>query len=95
MIVDTGEKLLKAQCKTSWLKSGCLHFQTASKNGFTNVRSAYHGQIDIFLVYCPVNQIIYCVPVELTGSNQMSLRLDSLKPTAPTSKVKWAKNYEI
>ena len=95
MIVDNGEKLIKVQCKTSWFKSGCLQFQTSSKNGFTNVRTDYHGQIDVFVVYYPNLQTIYWVPVELTGINQMSLRLDFPKTNAATSKIKWAKDYQI
>jgi len=95
MILDNGDKLLKIQCKTAWFRDGCIHFQTASKNGFTNVRTDYHGQIDLFLVYYPVLQKVYCVDVKLAGKNQMSLRIDDLKPKAPTKNVKWASDYEI
>jgi hypothetical protein len=95
LIADTSGKLLKLQCKTAHFHKGCAVFATASKNGFTNERKCYKGQIDAFVVYYPPTKSVYLVPVEVAASTAMYLRLDPLKPNAPKSTVHWAKDYEL
>jgi hypothetical protein len=59
------------------------------------VRSDYHGEIDVFLVYCPEIDKIYKVPVELTGKNSMQLRIKPTKSRAPKTTINWAADFEI
>lgn len=91
MILDDGEKLFKVQCKTGRLIQGCVSFSVASKNGFTKKRKSYHGDVDLFLVHC--DGVIYRIPISDVPTNEMRLRIEPLKPTAPTSTVRWAKDY--
>jgi hypothetical protein len=95
MIIDDGNKLLRAQCKTGRLIMGCVSFSVASKNGFTNVRRSYHNDIEIFLVYCQDINKVYKVPVGITPTNEMRLRIESVKSHAPQSAIHWAKDYEL
>ena len=91
LIVDNGKRLRRAQCKMGRLKNGRINFKTA--NG--RIRRAYHGQADIFLVYCPENEKIYCVPVRLTGTSMFTLRLAPLGRGASPSEVHWARKFEL
>jgi hypothetical protein len=95
LVVDDGDRLLRVQCKTGRLINGCVSFSVASKNGFTNKRQSYHGQVDIFLIYCPKNDKVYLVPVDITQTNEMRLRIDPPRNVAPMSTIKWTKDYEL
>jgi len=93
LIIDNGGKLEKCQCKTGQYKRGSIYFPVCSRG--INGRTDYHGQIDYFLVYCPYNNSIYKVPVALSGSNTMVLRLDPFKANAPRAKMHMANDYQI
>ena len=95
LIVDDGQSLQRAQCKTGRLLKGCVAFKTASVNGFTGTRRTYRGEIDIFLVYCPDNDKIYRVPINATGESATQLRVEPLRSGAPRSTVKWARDFEL
>ena len=93
LVLDTGEKLVKVQVKTGRLREGRVIFQTSSNNkGYG--RKSYHGEVDYLGVYCPQNDTSYLVPVSLTGSSQMTLRLDPTKNNQ-SGKVKLAADYEL
>lgn len=94
MLVDDGERILRAQCKTGRSVRGCVEFATSSKNGFTGVRTAYAGQVDIFLVYFPKNGAVYLFPAEEATATFVNLRIDPNNGGA-TSKIRWASNYQI
>ena len=91
-IIDENNVLLKAQCKTGRLVNGCVVFNTASCNGFTFSRTAYQGQVDLFLVYCPQTDSVYRVPIDKCGVNELRLRIDQPKGGA-TSRINWAKDF--
>ena len=95
LIVDLGGRLLRAQCKTGRLRDGVVQFPTRSTRVNTKrtfVRD-YVGQIEIFLVYCPNNKRVYCVPVDECRTVGW-LRVE---PTAnnQASGVRWARDYEL
>jgi hypothetical protein len=94
LIIDDGRRLWKAQCKTGHLVNGCVSFQVSSKNGFTKQRKAYHGQVDIFFVYCPETNTVYRIPPEITGKNERRLRVTSNRGGA-VSRIKWAKDFLV
>jgi PD-(D/E)XK endonuclease len=92
MIVDTGERLLKVQCKTGAFTNGCVSFSTSSVNGFTGQRTNYRGQIDVFLVYCSHTDKVYIVPVDAAGKSGMLLRVD-INRSGMKRHINWAENY--
>lgn len=94
MLVDTGEHILRAQCKTGRSVRGCVEFATSSKNGFTGVRTAYADQVDIFLIYFPKTDAIYMFPAEDATATFVNLRIEPNKGGA-TSKIRWAEKYRI
>src|SRR5262252_1007719 len=95
MILDEEGRLVKAQVKTGWIFRGALVFAVSSKNGFTGKRRAYHGDIDIFLVYSPELEKVYRVPLDVVGKTQMHLRVEEPKPGAAVHDIKWAKDFEM
>lgn len=93
LILDDGENLFKIQCKTGILKRGCVIFKTCSTNGFTHKQKTYKGQIDFFMVYCPQNNKIYKIPIDICSIRTFTLRID--KPQKRIKNIHWAHNYEF
>jgi len=94
LIVDDGKRLLRAQCKTGQLRKGRINFKTVSMNGRSGVRRSYHGQADIFLVYCPDNEKVYRIPVRLSGRSMLTLRIAPLGRGASPSAINWARRFD-
>lgn len=93
LVIDHGDHFERVQVKTGRLRNGCVMFNTSSINGFTKKRTSYSGQADTFMVYCPENERIYKVPVEVAKEGQQSLRVDTAKVNMST--IKWAKDYVV
>ena len=92
-ILDTGEKLLKIQVKTSNARiEGAITFETCSSH-ITRTganRRNYKNEIDYFCTYFD-NQC-YLVPVEECGNRAKSLRLVPPK-NGQIKNICFAKNY--
>jgi hypothetical protein len=94
LIVDTGERLLKAQVKTGGLRNGRGIFPTQRFSGHDGKpRSYIAGEIDLFAIYCPSNAKIY---VWQFGDNptQGYLRYSETRNNQQ-QKIRWAKDYEF
>ena len=94
LVVDVDGKFVRGQCKTGVYRGGCVRFHPCSTNGFTGRKAGYAGQIEVFWVYCPEIDKVYQVPVGDVGSSQALLRIDPPRGGA-TSKIRWARDYEI
>ena len=94
LIVDTGERLLKAQVKTVRLRNGCVIFPMQRFSGHSGKpRSYVPGEIDLFVVYCPGNAKIY---VWQFGDNPTQGYLSYLETrNNQHQKIRWAKDYEF
>ena len=93
LVIEKDGKFIRGQCKTARIRLGCAIFQCSSTNGFTGKKTSYHGQVEVFWVYCPENGKIYQVPVSETKSTQTNLRID--QPKGMRKAIKWARDYEI
>lgn len=82
LVIDRGGgKFQRIQVKTGQCERGGLAFATHSSttvNGKIK-KTAYHGQIDAFAVYCRENDTVYVVPIEKCGSYECFLRFDPPK----------------
>ncbi|QLD84440.1 hypothetical protein HWV23_01530 [Natronomonas halophila] len=80
LIVDTGNDLLRIQCKTGWMTDdGALVFKACSTEYNTSGHHAnrsYDGEIDAFLIRQPETDALYFIPIEDAPSREMTLRLD-------------------
>jgi hypothetical protein len=95
-IVDTGDRLLRCQCKTGRLRKGVVIFSTESTRVNTQgwFRRAYDGEIDFFLVYCPDTGGIYAVAIDEAATGSVRLRIESTANNQ-RSGVRWAKDFEL
>jgi len=97
LVIDVGTRVLRAQCKTGRLRNGVITFRTVSVRINTQgwfIRN-YAGEVDVFLVYCPENDRVYCIPIEdCPPARQCTLRIS---PTANNQQVgvRWARDYEL
>jgi hypothetical protein len=100
IVIDDGGRFVRVQCKTGRLRPhGVITFSTAStydhharRTG--RERRGYRGEADVFGVYCPQNDRVYVVPVELAPSAQGCLRLT---PTANGQRrlIRWAHEFDV
>lgn len=97
LVVDFEGRFVRAQCKTGRLRKGVVSFNTRSCRSNTRVSQtrSYHGEADVFLVYChDLPGRFFVIPVSDSGNGQMSLRIDE-----PLNKqalgIRWAKDYQV
>ena len=84
---------MRVQCKTAVFRNGCVIFNTRSL-GRDGEQHHYHGEADLFGVYCPELGTVYLVPVEDMGRGKGSLRVDPPKNNQ-ISGVLLAKDYLV
>jgi len=96
LVIDTGTRFLRVQCKTGRLRGGRICFKTASTGantlrGFTR---PYDGEIELFLVCCRDTDRVYAVDVDVAASSEGVLRVE---PTAngQAKGIRWAADYEL
>src|SRR5271170_2528063 len=98
LVVDTGDRLLRVQCKWASLRGSVLTARciTSRHTPRGYLRSTYSAQeIDAIAVYAPDTDTCYLVPIaEAEGHATLSLRI------APTGNnqalgVRWAQDYEL
>lgn len=91
-ILDTGDKLLKIQVKTSQNDGEKITFETCSshitRGGF--IKRDYKNEIDYFCTWS--NNECYLIPVQDCGSNGKSLRIVPTK-NGQVKNISFAKDY--
>lgn len=96
-VIDLGDRFIKAQCKTGRTRGGALIFNKISTRcSMTAVHRRPYGdhEVDLFLVYYPVNDTVYVIDIEDIARGVSSLRLG---PTGNSRRkgVHWARDYEL
>ena len=96
LVIDAGDRFVRAQCKTGRLRDGTVVFNTWSVRSNTRGAKAraYDGEADVFLVYCAELQSVYAVPIRDAPCRDMRLRV---RPAAngQTKRVGWAREFEL
>ncbi len=78
LVINTKDGFKKIQVKTARITNNCVIFNTCSNNkGYK--RKSYHGDIDLFGVYCKELNECYLIPVEKTGVSAMRLKINLTK----------------
>jgi hypothetical protein len=96
LALDDGGKLVRIQCKTGYVRNGCVVFKTC----ITDARrprgdGGYLGQVDAFAVFCPQLNRAYLVPIEAVTSPYWGhLRVE---PTlnGQIRNIRWARDFEL
>jgi hypothetical protein len=95
-VLDTEDGFVRVQCKTGRLRKGVIRFNPFSVRSNTRqtFRRSYHGEAELFLVYCPETDRVYAVGIEEAASGIGALRV---APTAncQAKGVRWAADYEL
>jgi hypothetical protein len=98
LIVGDGARLLRIQCKTGRLRNGTIIFKVCSSYAHHRAPIApqrdYHGEIDVFGVYCHETGQVYMVPIEEVGRQTASLRIDPPK-NGQRRRIRIASDYEL
>jgi hypothetical protein len=96
VVIDTGERFIRCQCKTGRLRGGVVTFPTRSTQSNTKrtTTSGYVGDADLFLVFCPETERIYAVRVEESTAEYISLRVDPARNNQEKG-IRWARDYEL
>jgi hypothetical protein len=88
----------RIQCKTGTLKcdGGVVRFRPRSADARRPNGVPYHGQIDMFGVYCPQNGQAYFVPIKDLGAiwSEVSLRVLPAKSGQEVG-IRYASSYLI
>ena len=71
----------RIQCKTAWGCQGRVKFNSSSMSTLKGklIRYSYGTQVDCFMVWCPSNKTIYCVPSRRASKTTTSLRIQKAK----------------
>ena len=93
LIAELEGKFWRIQCKTGWVENGCVRFNTSNKSTSEGkvVRRHYEGQVECFMVWCPENRTMYCIPIFEAPKTDMKLRLDTV--TRGMSHINWASDF--
>jgi PD-(D/E)XK endonuclease len=97
LVIDTGDRFLRAQCKTGRLRDGVVRFNTVSVR--VNTRHTFvtpydADQIDLFLIYCPETDRVYALDVGEAASSHGALRVDPAA-NGQAKRIRWAADYEL
>jgi hypothetical protein len=93
--LDLGDRFLRVQCKTGRLRGGRIVFKAQSSR--TNTRRpaqlrSYHGEIDLFAVYCVDTDRVYAIPVDEATRTEASLRVRPAS-NGQRKRIRWAEDY--
>jgi PD-(D/E)XK endonuclease len=81
VVIENDGKFERIQIKTGRIKHGVLRFYTVSVTRRKGKRfaMAYNGQIEKFGVYCPENDTVYMIPVEICAKSNTRFKIGSRK----------------
>jgi hypothetical protein len=99
LVIDTGPRLRRIQCKTGRLRNGAVIFRTCSTYGHHPnpkvIRRDYEGQIDDFAVYCPELGAVYLIPIEDVSTRTMAMMRVSPPRNGQHQRIRLAAAYEV
>ncbi|WP_227133334.1 group I intron-associated PD-(D/E)XK endonuclease [Halorubellus salinus] len=98
LVVDEDGELFRVQCKTGSWVNGTVRFKlyssTVDEEG--RVDQSYEpGEVDAFAVYAPQTDEVYWVPMSVTGTGEMRLRVEDPSAGAPRSRINWADEFRL
>jgi hypothetical protein len=95
LVIDTVSGFKRIQCKTGRYSSGHIAFNVCSSQAHRGgAGKSYHGEVDLFGVYCAQLDKVFLVPIDgLPNQTACWLRVDPMANKLPN--VRWARDYEI
>jgi hypothetical protein len=100
-VIEDGGRFFRVQCKTGRLFRGAVCFRphrlraAKRETGWERRIADYRGDVDFFGVYCPENDSVYLVPIDVvTAPRICTLRVTRAKNNQ-TKRVRWAGEYLV
>jgi hypothetical protein len=100
-VIEEEGRFSRLQCKTGRLFRGAVCFRphrlraARRSTGWERRVKDYRGDVDSFGVYCPDNDCVYLVPIDIvTTSHVCTLRVASARNNQ-SKKIRWAKDYLV
>ncbi|MDQ7024069.1 MAG: group I intron-associated PD-(D/E)XK endonuclease [Anaerolineae bacterium] len=94
-VIEQNGRFQRIQAKTARLVDDeYILFSTSSKDSSTNGDVDYRGDIDLFAVYCPDNDIYYLMGVDAAPTSKCFLRVVPTKNNQRKG-IRWAEDYEF
>jgi hypothetical protein len=100
-VIEEGERFLRVQVKTGRLFRGAVCFRphrlraAKRETGWKRRVTDYRGEVDLFGVYCPENDSVYLVPIDVVpGPAICTLRVRPAMNNQ-SKRVRWAKEYLV
>lgn len=96
LVIDDGGCFVRVQCKTGRLRDGRVLFNALSTRSNTTIsqRNGYKGQAELFLVWCPDTDGIYCIAVMDATQSVVTLRVEAPR-NGQRSGVRWAADHTL
>lgn len=94
VVAAPGDRLLRVQIKTGWIRDGCVEFHGKSQhtNSTGNTYSDYEGEVDYFVVYVPELESMFLIGEQEFGTG-MRLRLS--EPEQSHDTINWAEDFRF
>jgi hypothetical protein len=100
-VIEDEGRFFRVQCKTGRVFRGAVCFRphrlraAKRETGWERRITDYKGEIDFFGVYCPENDSVYLVPIDVVNSPRLcTLRVIPARNNQ-TKKIRWAKDYLV
>ena len=96
LIIEVGGRLLKAQVKTArMIGDSSFDFPVSSSSLHRGgSRRTYRGEVNCFLVYNHHLRRTYMIPIKVTATASMTLRVNPAK-NGQSSGVRFAKDFQL
>lgn len=99
LVVDTGARLLRVQCKSGSLRNGAVVFKVCSSYAHHPhprvVRRNYENEVDCFAVYCRATSGVYLIPIgHLPKRSEASLRVEPAR-NGQRARIRRAQDFQI
>lgn len=98
LLVDTGEKIYRVQCKTcldNEGSDGTVVIEVSNYNPFMEERSYYNkSEIDVFAVYTREYDEVLFIPIEKIEEYSSSMTIRFKQPERKSPNINWASEYK-
>lgn len=95
LLMDTGDSILRVQCKTAWeVTPGNIRFNAHSQTTRDGeyLEAGYSGEIDAFAVRYPNTEEFFWIPIEEAADHSMHLRFEA---AIDHPSINWADEYRL
>ena len=100
-VIEDEGRFFRVQCKTGRLFRGAVCFRphrlraANRETGWERRITDYQGVIDFFGVYCPENDCVYLVPIDVVTTTCICTLRVTVAKNNQSKRIRWAKDYLV